>query len=131
MKTKKYRYGKFYFKAYTKTVGHGYEVGLTYGKKTIFVGNFIHKEEATKWWTTLNKETTHFVNKYWINEGVSATWYCNFFSSHLYKTYYGFLDKLFSNYTYKYNQSFKRDVRRYRSMKRHWDHNDAPTFKAA
>jgi hypothetical protein len=129
MKTKKYLYGKFYFTAYYKPVGHGYEVGMTYGKKTIFVGNFIHKEEATTWFAKMNLECKHFVNKYWINDNVSTTWYCSFFKNHLYKTYYSFLDKLFTEYKHSYNKAFKKDFKNYKNLKKHWHLDDAPVFK--
>ena len=131
MKTKKYSYGKFHFNAYYKTAGHGYEIGLTYGKKTIFVGNFIHQEDANKWWTTLNSETTKFAKKYWVNDDVSTTWYCHFFSSHLYKSYYTFLDKCFTKYTSSYSAAFKRDSRRYQKLQRNWDRTESPKFRAA
>lgn len=131
MKTKKYLYGKFYFTAYYKTAGNGFEVGMTYGKKTIFVGNFIHKEEATKWFAMMNSECKTFVKKYWINNNVSTAWYCNFFKNHLYTTYYSFLDKLFADYKYSYKKAFKKDATRYKTMKKSWDHDYAPTFKAA
>ena len=131
MKTKSYRYGKIHFKAYYKTVGHGYEVGLLCGKKTLFVGNFIHTDEATTWWKMMNKETALFAKKYWAAENVSSTWYCNFISTHLHKCYYKYLDTCFAKYTKTYTKAFSRDFRRYRAMKKNWWHEYAPVFRVA
>ena len=36
MKSKTYKYGNYTFKSYYKKVGYGYEVGFTFGSKTIF-----------------------------------------------------------------------------------------------
>tara|TARA_B100001248_G_scaffold262571_1_gene259506 strand:- start:141 stop:545 length:405 start_codon:yes stop_codon:yes gene_type:complete len=131
-KTKTYKYGKFSFRAYFKTAGNGYEVGLKHGKKHVFMGNFITKKEANEWWTILNKECRNFTNKFWINnKGATASFYTNFFSKHLYKKYYTFLSKVFAGYKTTYNKTYQRDVKKYQKLRRNWSPKEAPAFKAA
>jgi hypothetical protein len=120
MRTKTFRYGIWYFKAYRKTVGHGYEVGLTHNQKPIFVGNFIHSREADRWWTEMTGGTTHFLNRFWPSGTTSRTWYCTFLSNYLYKTYYTFLDRLFTGYNRNYGRAFTTNCKQYRTLtKRH------------
>ena len=60
MKSRTYKFGTFTFKAYFKKVGNSFEVAVKYGPKVLFLGNFIHRVEANKWWTYMNKEITTF-----------------------------------------------------------------------
>ncbi len=128
-KTKVYRYGKWNFKAYQKTVGNGYEIGLLFNNKPIFVGNFIHAGEATKWWNQLNKEVRGFTTRFWATRTTSAKWYGKFFSNHLYRTYYSFLDRLFIKYNTTYNKAFNKNVKKYFKYRKNWTANER--FKRA
>lgn len=124
MKSNSYRFGQYYFKAYCKTVGQGWEVSVHWDKKCIFIGNFIHKAEATAWWNILNKEIKNFTRTYWISSRSAKTWYGHFFSNHLYKTYYSFLDKVFVKYNRTFKSAFSKDVRRYNYLKRNMDRGE-------
>ncbi|MBK9294209.1 MAG: hypothetical protein IPM57_07155 [Oligoflexia bacterium] len=127
-KHKAYKYGTHTLRAYCKPVGEGYEVGLTCRGRTYFVGNFIHKEEAFKWWAQFNKEITLFAKKHWVSEDVSFTWYCKFLGAYLYKCYYKFLDKLFAKYNKTFHKAYSKDARKYRKMKKHFDYEDKNEF---
>ncbi len=124
MQTKSYNYGDFNFKTYFKAAGQGYEVSLYCGSKCYFVGNFIHKKEATMWWKTFNSEITHFAKKYWCSDETSQQWYCAFMSNHLYKTYYAFLDKLFSQYNKTFKKAYFKDVKKYNQLKKNFTTED-------
>jgi hypothetical protein len=119
-KNKIYKFGHNTLKCAFRPVGHGYEVCLTWDKKTIFVGNFVHKVEANRWWGVMNRELHHFTRTYWYNGKVTGTWYANFFANHIYATYYAWLDKAFTKYTKTYTRAFTRDAKKYRTMKRTW-----------
>src|SRR5688572_17761462 len=110
-KTRTYKYGKWNFKAYQKTVGTGYEIGLVFNNKPIFVGNFINASEATKWWNQLNKEVKTFTTRFWATRTTSAQWYGKFLSNHLYKTYYTFVDRFVNKYNVTFTRSFNQNVR--------------------
>ncbi len=131
LKTKNYKYGNIELKAYIKTVGHGFELGLFNGRKPIFVGNFINKNEAARLWGILNIETRSFLKRYWVGKTVQKAWYCNFLSDHLYKSYYIFLDRVFSQRGKVYVKSFHDSVRKYSRMKKNWHHTDALKLKVA
>jgi hypothetical protein len=120
MKSTTYRFGGASFKAQFRTVGQGWEVCVNYGKKNVFVGNFIHKAEATKWWNTMNREMRAFTNTYWIANKSATNWYATFVSNHLYKCYYRFLDKLFVKYNRTYTTHFNKNVKKYNSLRRGW-----------
>ena len=123
MKSKSFKYGKQYFKTYCKSVGHGFEVGFEWDKKVLFVGNFIHQKEATKWYGILNKEVLHFSKKYWWNPEATNqfnSFYAKFFTNHLYKMYYGYLDKLFVKYNKEYSRASSRDTKKYMQYKKHF-----------
>jgi len=56
MKTNNYKFGKHTCKTYFRPAATGFEVGFCFGPgKPIFVGNFISRAEANKWWATLNR----------------------------------------------------------------------------
>jgi hypothetical protein len=130
MKTKSYKYGKFTLKTYHKEVGHGYEVGLHFDKKSIFVGNFIHRTEANHWWSYMNKELRTFAKRYWVSPKAPKSWYTNFIKAHLYKKYYAYLDKVFSKYNRQYNTEFNKEQRRYRQLKKQWKPSEKADFHA-
>ena len=119
-KNKTYKFGRNNIKCVCRPVGHGYEVSVKWDTKTIFVGNFVHSVEANRWWGQLNREIRSFCHTYWHTGKVTTAWYCNFFSNNLYKNYYAFLDKAFTKYNRDFARAVTRDVRKYRTMKRHW-----------
>ncbi|MGE3974200.1 MAG: hypothetical protein AB7F59_06715 [Bdellovibrionales bacterium] len=131
MKTKSYRYGKFAFKAYHRNVGQGFEVGLYFNRKPIFVGNFIHKKEALRWWGQMNREIKSFTKKYWVTSNTNFEWYKKFFGNHLYKSYYSYLDKLFNKYNTTFHKAFSRDVKKYNRMKKSFHKDSKTTVRAA
>ena len=127
-KTKTYKYGPYTFKSYCKPVGHGYEVGMTHHGRSYFVGNFIHKAEAVKWWSTFNKEISAFSKKFWVSNEMPFNWYCNFLSNHLYKCYYTWLDKMFLKYETNFKKAYSKDYKKYMKMKKHSDPTEKYPF---
>lgn len=124
MTTKTYQYGDLTFKTHFKTVGQGYEVSLYCSGKPYFVGNFVHKKEALAWWKTFNREITTFAKKYWCSNQTPHQWYCHFMTNHLYKTYYSFLDKLFTRYNKDYRRAYVKDVKKYNRLKKNWHQSE-------
>lgn len=125
MKQKMYAHGKHKFKAYFMVAGHGYEVGLKQGaKKTLFMSNFVHKEEAFEWYQMMCKEIESFCKKYWVSSDCSYQWYCKFVSNHLYKMYYTFVDKKLVSHCKTYQREFGKDFKKYKTLARHW-HKEA------
>jgi len=129
MKTKKYTNGKITFKSYFKKVGHGYECGVIFGGKPVFVGNFVKSAEANAWWTKMDKEIKTFSNRYWVSETAPKNWYKNFLTHHLYTTYYTYLDKLFTKHTREYTRAYKKDFKRYQQLRKKWTTGDRTHFK--
>jgi hypothetical protein len=123
-----YRYGKYTCHAYSKQVGHGYEVGFYFGKHQVFVGNFIHRQEATKWWSMLNKEVKTFTRRYKVGPEASFAWYSKFFSRHLYKCYYAWLDQQFGKYQRNFDKACRQDVRKYQTFKKRWTNKSEPYY---
>ncbi|MBX9768807.1 MAG: hypothetical protein K2X47_16150 [Bdellovibrionales bacterium] len=124
-KTRNFKYYGNTFKAYCKPVGHGYEVGCTFEGKHLFVGNFVHREEANAWWTHFCGEITTFFGKYEFPYKTSSQWMTKFFGSYMYKSYYAWLDKKFTKYTKEYTKAFKQGDKTYR---KHFTHS--PSFKS-
>ena len=133
MKNKTYKFGRTHLKCRFANVGHGYEVSVTFDKKTIFVGNFIHQSEAARWWGMMNREILSFTRTFFWNAKVSKTFYGSFFSNTLYKTYYSFLDKMFTSHNKNYARAVSRDMKKYRTMKKSWSrtHVDKYILKSA
>lgn len=129
MKNYYYQYGSYKCHAYYKEAGHGWEVGFYFGEKQIFVGNFIHKKEATKWWAYMNREVKYFAKNYVYSDQASYTWYAKFFSTHLYRTYYSFLDQEFKKYQKTYDYAWKQDTKKYSTLKRKMNHGDYADYK--
>ena len=121
MKSTTYHFAGTILKAQFRTVGQGWEVSVNYGKKTVFIGNFIHKEEAIKWWTAMNSEIRSFTKTYWIANKSSTTWYATFFSNHLYKCYYKFLDKVFAKYNKTFSHAVFKNVKKYKTLRKGWN----------
>lgn len=124
MKSKTFKYGNYTFKSYFKKVGLGYEVGFTFGTKTIFVGNFLYPQEATRWYGIMNREISRFGRQFTGNYKFPINYITQFCGNHLYSTYYMFLDKLFTQYTRNYKRAYQRDCRRFNQMK------SKPTFRS-
>lgn len=133
MKTKTYRWGTIPCRSYFKPAANGFEVGFIFDKKPCFVGNFVRREEAQKWFTQMNKELAHFGRKYWVGPTVPKVWYCKFITNHLYKTYYTFVDRLCTHHNRKYARAVTQDMRRYRQLKRtsHWTPNRQLPWRTA
>lgn len=120
MKTKNYSNGKYHFRSYYKTAGEGYEAGFYYGTTPVFVGNFIHSKEATQWYRIMNREISNFSKKYTVGATFPINWYLHFAKNHLYKCYYGYLDRIFARYNRDFATAFKRDEKKYYKMKKTW-----------
>lgn len=117
-KTKTYKYGPHTFKSYFKPVGNGWEVGFTHGNRTYWVGNFVHKAEATKWWGMFNKEIMTFSKRFNFTQQMPFSWYCNFLSNHMYTCYYTWLDKMFNKHETTFKKAYSKDFKRYMKMKK-------------
>ncbi len=120
-KTKNYKHYGYNFKAYSKPVGHGWEVGCYFEGKPVFVGNFIHKKEANQWWKEFNHQMKSFFAKYDFPTKGPHQWMTKFFSNYCYKAYYKFLDTAFSKYTREYNKAYQQDYKKYKKLKPRWD----------
>lgn len=114
-KYKTHKFGKMTFKPYFKTVGNGWEVGMTYLGKPFFVGNFIHAGEAKKWWRMMNTYCVQFYKKHEYVPTASDVWYCKYFGNYLYKNYYQYLDKEFAKYQKSYS---KKNVQYFKNYKK-------------
>ncbi len=131
MTTKSYKMGKGFFKAYFKNVGEGFEVGLHFNRKPIFVGNFMHKKEALRWWGLMNREISQFTKRYWVSTEANFTWYTKFFSNHLYTQYYAQLDKWFNTYSTTFKRAFNKELKKYNRFRKNWDRTERTTAKSA
>lgn len=132
MKTTKYYADKYCFTSYWKSVGNGWEVGFYYGKDVIFVGNFIHQSEATQWWRIMNREIKNFSRKYTVGTKFPFSWYCNFIKNHLYKCYYGYLERCFVRYNRNYKKAVNSYTSQYKTLTKKWDRRECvPFFKKA
>ena len=133
MKKNTYKYGTTRCQAYLKSAGHGYEVGFHFGKDRIFVGNFINKAEATKWYTQMNKHVKTFTTRYWAGKTVPKTWYKKFLSNHLFKAYYSFVNKEISKNDKKFTRTLKGDIKKYQQIKRtkKWKPREKVTLRRA
>lgn len=117
-KFKNYEFGEMTFKSYCRPAGHGWEVGVTCAGKPMFVGNFVHKHEATHWWKKMNAEITSFCKKYDYMENASPTWHKKFFANYLYKCYYTWLDHAFGKYTREFNKAYSHDMKAYKKFEK-------------
>ena len=128
MKNKVFKYGPHSCKAYFKAAGKGWEVGFHFGKTPIFVGNFIHKAEATKWWSLMNKEIKTFTTRYGLTPKAPVTFYRKFLYNHLYKAYYGWLDKQFNKYERNFLKAVNTNKKHYTKLKKARNWKKAETF---
>ena len=132
MKTKTYRSKGVSGKTYLKPCGNGFEVGFMVNGNAVFVGNFIHTKEANLWWSLLNREIRQFSRKYSVGRTFPLSWYKHFISNHLYKTYYSFLDRIFTRYNRDFERAVSKDVRKYQQIKKKWhSHERVPFLKVA
>ncbi|MEZ4872721.1 MAG: hypothetical protein R2827_10900 [Bdellovibrionales bacterium] len=131
MKTKTYKHGKLTYKSYIKTAGKGYEVGFYEGTKCLFFGNFLHKKEATTWYSMMNREVTKFSKRYWVTPKTPKTFFNKFITNHLHKTYYAWLDKQFAQYNRSYASKWNQDERRYKQMRKNFQTAEKVYFKTA
>lgn len=115
-KMKNFKFGKMTFKAYCKPAGNGFEVGFTYLGKPVFVGNFIHRNEATKWWALMNTSAQNFCRNHEFVPTASPTWYSKYLGHMLYKNYYLFLDKQFSKYQKTYSAKTFQFAKQYKKI---------------
>jgi hypothetical protein len=132
MRTKTFKCGKTPCKTYIKPVGKGWETGFVFNHSPVFVGNFIHSAEATRWYKMMNNEITRFGRRYTAGHKFPTPWLKNFVTNHLYKTYYTFLDGIFTQYNRSYGNAVRREVHRFNRTKgRYTTPNKTPMLKAA
>lgn len=131
MKKVSYRFGDHKCHAYMKEAGNGYEVGFYFGNQCVFVGNFIHRAEATKWWAKMNQEFGFFTKRYGVGEPASMTWYAKFWSHHVYKCYYGYLDQEFAKYQRSFDKACRNDLKKYSSYKKNRHYGESFTLRKA
>jgi len=118
--------------SYYTSAGEGWEVGFTFQGKTLFVGNFIHKKEATQWYSMMNTEITKFSKKFTFGPKFPVSFFKKFIETHLYASYYTHLDKIFTQYTRSYKKAHVAHVQKYASMKKTWAPKEsAPFYRAA
>jgi hypothetical protein len=79
----------------------------------------------------MNKEIGSFIKKYKFAKTVPTSWFNHFVSSHLYKTYYQYLDGLFTHYNKTYKVACVREMAKYRKMKKSWESKNVTWVKAA
>lgn len=123
-----YKCGTYTFKSYFKPVGQGFEIGFIYHGRTYFMSNFIHKTEAITWWKMFNKEIMAFSKKFYMNDKMPFSWYCNFLSKHLYQCYYNWLDSVFNKHERTFKRAFTKDIKKYNTMKKKFAYNTKQPF---
>ena len=117
-KSKNYHFGTMTFKPYFKKVGVGYEVGVTYQNKTVFVGNFVHEKEARYWWKTMHNHLRSFCSHHEFVPTASPAWYCKYLGNYLYRPYYAWLDKTFTKYTRTYSRETNKNYKQYKTYEK-------------
>lgn len=132
MKTTTFKNRTITCRSYTKTIGHGFEVGLLCGSRPLFAGNFLHNSEANAWYRIMNREIRNFSRKYLISTKATPTWHLKFLSTHLYRCYYQFVDRVLARHAKTFTREFSRNQRRYRTINRNWNRSECvPFLKAA
>lgn len=131
MKSKSYKHGKSTYKSYFKKAGYGYEVGVVYKGKPLFVGNFIKSKEANEWYRKMNSEITTFAKRYWATEDTSTAFYTKFLGNHIYNHYYKYINKVIPTAHRQFDKAFNQDLKKYRNLKTNWSTSEKLTFKKA
>jgi hypothetical protein len=118
--------------SYFTKAGEGFEVGFYLQGRSVFVGNFVHQTEATKWYSLMNREIGLFAKKYPVGPTFPVTFWRTFLGNYLYSTYYTHLDRLFAKHTHQYKKAVVRDLRKYSHLKKNWSNSErTPFYKAA
>ena len=132
MKSSTFKHRKLTCRTYTKNVGHGFEVGLLCGSRPLFVGNFLYASEATSWFKIMNREIRNFSKTYTIPSKATPTWHLRFLSTHLYRCYYRYVDRVLARHARTFTREYSKNQRKYRALNRNWDKADRiPLLKAA
>ena len=79
----------------------------------------------------MNREMYRFSKTYMMHGKTTKTWYTNFLSNTLYKTYYTFLDKIFTKYNYTFKKACTKDLKKYRALKKTWNKYDKTHYHRA
>jgi hypothetical protein len=118
--------------SYCCAEGEGWEVGFHFQGKPLFVGNFVHKTEATQWYRYMNTEITKFSRQYTFGPGFPMSFFKKFIGNHLYSRYYSFLDKVFAKHKSHFKKAVTSDLRKYSTMKDRWTPGErSPFYRAA
>lgn len=128
MKTKYFGPKNLGCKSTWKKAGLGYEVAFTFKGKPLFLGNFVHKKEATEWYRLMNTEITEFSKKYTFGPDFPVSFFKKFIGNHLYVTYYSFLDKKISTYKAEYKKTLSEHKKDYTHIKREWTPSERSPF---
>ena len=118
MKTRRYRYGTARFESFHRAVGHGYEVGLNFRGRPLFLGNFVHAPEAARYYALLNKQIRAFARRF---PGISPTpppWYRKMLADYIYSGYYAYLRPLIPAHGRMFRRALVTDMRKWRKQKR-------------
>jgi hypothetical protein len=118
MKTKVYRNKNLVCRTYLKPVGQGWECGFVFGGTPIFLGNFIHKPEAIRWYALMNREIRTISKRFAVGRELPLTWCKHLIRNHLYKTYYLFVDRLLVRHVGESHRALVRDVRQFKKIRR-------------
>jgi len=130
-KTKNFRSGSLTARCYMKPAGNGHEVGFVFGGKTIFVGNFIHNAEASKWWATMNREVRTFANRHKVTTKFPKNNYGKFLGAYLYNCYYRFANAAVSKHTRFYGKVVNKNTRSFKTWTRRANGPRTTMLKAA
>ncbi len=132
MKTKNYKNGSSWARAYWKPAGSGWEVGFVYGGKTLFCGNFVHSSEANKFYGMMKREITRFAKKYKVGKTYSQSWYKTFLTAQIQTCYYNFVNAQVRKHATAAARNWTKSVRTYNRMNRKWTSTTkTPAIKAA
>lgn len=118
MTSRTFKVGNHTCKAYKKSAGKGWEVGLSFAGKTVFTGNFVHTKEANTWFTKMNMEARKFCKRYTLPHGASTTFFTRFMENHMHKMYYSYVNREISRHQRGCTQALKKYQRKYTHMSR-------------